>query len=101
MESRGVVDALKGEPRLTALQSLAILECQANQDRAKSSKTIKYVRESLHEDEYRETRKQVSENEKSKEGSACSNRPRYAAVVRVPHHSLAFYIASATPLLSA
>lgn len=51
--------------------------------------------------EYRETRNQVSENEKSKEGSACSNRPRYAAVVRVPHHSLAFDIASATSLLSA
>ena len=86
---------------VTALQSLAILECQANQDRAKSLKTIKYVRESLQEVEYRETRKQVLENEKSKKGSACSNRPRYAAVVHVPHDSLAFYIACATPLLRA
>ena len=51
--------------------------------------------------EYRETRKQVSENEKNQEGSACSNRPRYAAAAGVPHHRLAFYIASATPLLSA
>jgi hypothetical protein len=65
-----------------------------------ASKLQKY-RPSRQEIEYHESRTRISESEQSKEGSACSNRPRYAAAVRVPHHSLAFDIASATPLLSA
>ena len=45
--THGVVKGLKGQPRLNWLEALDALEIRSDQDEAKASKTIEYVKDSL------------------------------------------------------